>query len=94
MDFPFDLERLPKNRAVKLLRNFPRLEAAMAEAVQFKQNAGKRVGNYNLAKCRNITDVSDRLFCEALEISDVWEDIELYYVQTVRTDFSSDYEQK
>ena len=66
----------------------------MAEAVQFKQNAGKRVGNYNLAKCRNITDVSDRLFCEALEISDVWEDIELYYVQTVRTDFSSDYEQK
>ena len=94
VDFPFDLERLPKNRAVKLLRNFPRLEAAMAEAVQFKQNAGKRVGNYNLAKCRNITDVSDRLFCEALEIGDVWEDIELYYVQTVRTDFSSDYEQK
>ena len=93
-EFPFSLECLPKNRAIELLRNFPRLEAAMAEAVQFKQNAGKRVGNYNLAKCRNITDVSDKLFCEALEIGDVWEDIELYYVQTVRTDFSSDYEQK
>ena len=90
MDFPFDLERLPKSFTIELLRNFPRLEAAMTEAVQFKQNAGKRVGNYNLAKCRNVTDVSDRLFCEALEISDVWEDIELYYVQTVRTDFSSD----
>ena len=91
-DFPCDLKSLSKGHALELLKISPRLEAAMTDAVQFKQNAGKKVGNYNLAKCRHVTDVSDRLFCEALGISDVWEDIELYYVQTVRTDFSSDYE--
>ena len=59
----------------------------MKDAVQFKRNAGKRVGNYNLARCRSITDVSDRLFLDALDAGDLWEEIELYYAQTVRTDF-------
>ena len=61
----------------------------MANALQFKRNAGKVIGNYNLARCREITDASDRIFCETLGIGDIQEDIELYYVQTVRTDFQS-----
>ena len=86
-EFPLDLKHLPEGTVVDLLQVASRLEAAMAQALQFKQNAGKRVGNYNLAKCREVTDVSDRLFCEAVGIGDVWEDIELYYTQIVRTDF-------
>lgn len=89
-DFPLDLKHVQKTNGIELLRNFPHLEAAMANALQFKRNAGKMVGNYNLARCREITDESDRIFCETLELSDAWEEIELYYVQTVRTDFQSD----
>ena len=86
-DFPVDLDTLPSKPRQALLRQATRLEAAMANAVQFKRNAGKRVGNYNLARCRSITDVSDRLFLDALGAGHLWEEIELYYAQTVRTDF-------
>ena len=89
-DFPANLQRFPKEQAVELLKIVPRLEAAMVQATQFKLNAGRKVGNYNLAKCREITDLSDKLFCEALGLGDVWEDFELYCAQAVRTDFHLD----
>ena len=86
-EFPIDLDALPNDTRKALLRQATRLEAAMTDAVQFKRNAGKRVGNYNLARCRSVTDVSDRLFLDALDAGHLWEGIELYYAQTVRTDF-------
>ena len=86
-DFPIDFDALPDKTRRALLRKATGLEAAMGDAVQFKRNAGKRVGNYNLALCRSITDVSDRLFLNALGAGHLWDEIELYYTQTVRTDF-------
>ena len=71
----------------KLLTLVPILEKAMEQATQFKLNAGRRVGNYNLAKCRNVTDKSDHIFSEALGLLSVWDDIELYCTQVVKTDF-------
>jgi len=52
--------------------------------------AGRRVGNYNLAKCRDVTDKSDALFAEALGFRDLLTEVELYYAQVVKTDFSND----
>ena len=92
-DFPVDFKRFSRERTFDLLEVVPSLESAMAQATQFKLNATKMVGNYNLAKCRKITDLSDKIFCRALGIEDVWEDIELYCAQTVRTDFHSDDEE-
>ena len=86
-DFPFDLSALPRETRQTLLSAIPRLEKAMSKAVQFKRNAGKRVGNYNLARCRSITDTSDRLFLNALGVGQLWDEFELYYTQTVRTNF-------
>ena len=87
-DFPIDLNALPLETRKTLLRKASRLEKAMAQAVQFKLNAGKKVGNYNLARCRDVTDVTDLLFLNALGVDDIRDEIELYYTQTVRTDFS------
>jgi hypothetical protein len=89
-DFPADLAKLSAKQRDTLLAITPTLEKAMEEAVQFKLNAGSRVGNYNLAKCRNVTDESDLIFAEALGFREAWEDIELYYTQTMKTDFSDD----
>ena len=91
-DFPVDLTHFPRELRFDLLKVVPCLEVAMEQATQFKLNAAKMVGNYNLAKCRKITDLSDKIFCEALGIEDVWEDIELYCTQTVRTNFHLDEE--
>jgi len=59
----------------------------MATATQFKLNAGRKVGNYNLAKCRHITDRTDALFLKLLQLETVFDDLDLYYAQVVKTDF-------
>jgi len=87
-DFPADLSKLPAKQRDALLAIAPKLERAMENAVQFKLNAGRRVGNYNLAKCREVTDQSDAILADVLGFQDAWEDIELYYAQTMKTDFS------
>ena len=92
-NFPIDFNQLQTATRQKLLETVPTLEQAMDEAIQFKLNAGRRVGNYNLAKCRHITDLSDRIFAQTLGLSHVWDDIELYYAQVVKTDFSNDTEE-
>ncbi len=92
-DFPGDFSKLSDRQRLKLLAIVSRLEKAMEAAVQFKLNAGRSVGNYNLAKCRDVTDQSDLLLAEVLGFSSVWEDIELYYAQTMKTNFSDDDEE-
>ena len=66
------------------------LEQAMDANLVFKLNAGKQVGNYNLAKCRQVTDQTDRIWLEALGMSDLWDDIELEHSLVVRTSFEDD----
>ena len=87
-DFPADLRDFSRERTTEFLKNVPLLERVMMQSTQFKLNASKKVGNYNLGKCRAVTDQTDKIFCKALGLHDVWEDIELYYVQTVRTSYT------
>ena len=88
-EFPIDFRRIPPRERKRLLELASELEGVMQKNTQFKLNAGKRVGNYNLARCRQITDRSDSIFVDALGIREAWEDVELYCTQTVRTDFGS-----
>lgn len=87
---PAPLLRLSAEQRRELLSMADELEAAMRDAVSFKLNAGKRVGNYNLAKCRHVTDRSDRIFGEAFGWMDVWPDVELLYSQAVKTSYAAD----
>ena len=59
----------------------------MNENVVFKLNAGKNIGNYNLARCRHVTDKSDKVWLDALGLGDLWEEIELEHALVVRTSF-------
>lgn len=68
----------------------PTLDECMRTNTSYKVNAGKRVGNYNLAKCRSVTDASDKILAEALGLAQAWEDIELMYAQVVKTHFADD----
>lgn len=85
-DFPLDLRELSAHaRRLALLAG--RLERALARAPSFKRNAGKRVGTYNVARCRHITDESDRLFARLMGLEELWPEVELLYAQMVKTDF-------
>lgn len=87
-DFPIDLKNIPKQYSDMLYPIVEELEEAMLQNVTYKINAGKKAGNYNLAKCRHVTDKSDKIFAEYLGLSECWEEIELFYTKMVRTDFN------
>jgi hypothetical protein len=89
-DLPVSLAQLQPTDRKQLTEIVPELKDAVEKAVQYKLNAGKRVGNYNLAKCRPITDKSDEILARAFGFDHVRDDIELLYVQIVKTDFESD----
>jgi hypothetical protein len=84
--FPIDLASVADRDDLLSMAN--ELDSLMRANTSFKLNAGKRVGNYNLAKCRALTDLSDAIFAEHLGLTEVWDDIELLYAQIVKTDFS------
>lgn len=87
-DFPLNLKKISEKHRKELLLLVDELEELMVQNTSFKLNAGKKVGNYNLAKCRRITDKSDAIFAEHLGLTEVMPDIELIYSQIVKTDFS------
>lgn len=85
--FPADLGAIWAAQPKRLLTLLSQLREAMASCLQFKTNAGVRIGSYNLAHCRDVTDISDLLIAEALGIRDVWDEVELAYSQSVRTQY-------
>ena len=87
---PLGTGQLGKDQRQRLSILLPELERAMQDNVVFKLNAGKNIGNYNLARCRHVTDKSDRVWLEALGLCDLWEDIEQEYALVVRTSFENE----
>jgi hypothetical protein len=87
-DFPLNLKKVSEEHRRKLLPLVDELEELMVQNTSFKLNAGKKVGNYNLARCRRVTDKSDAVFAEHLGLTEVMPDIELMYSQIVKTTFS------
>lgn len=85
-ELPIALTSFSEKSSRQLINLVPLLENAMAAAVTSKLNAGKTVGNYNLAKCRGVTDLADKLFLEGLGFTDAWSDIQLLYSRMIRTE--------
>ena len=89
---PLDLGELPEDVEKRLFEIREPLQKALEAAVSFKLNAGKKVGNYNLAQCRSVTDRADEVLIRAMGLDVAREDLELLYMQMVRTDFEGDQE--
>lgn len=87
---PFDLDCLSRVQRSELDRLALELDRQMKENLVFKLNAGKRVGSYNLARCRSVTDQSDAILARAMGLDGAWDDIELLYAQTVKTNFADE----
>jgi len=86
-ELPIDPMLLSERAKAALMALVPKLESAMQDALCFKLNAGRKVGNYNLAKCRHVTDESDQILARELGFEGVWDDIELLCSQVIRTNF-------
>ena len=90
-----DIEFLPFPKAINahtkgdLEKLSLELDKAMNENLVFKLNAGKKVGNYNLARCREVTDRSDKIWISLLSLGDNQTLIDLAYAQIVKTNFDN-----
>mgnify|MGYP000856258534 CR=1 FL=1 len=84
-ELPVDVCQLAQAIGTDVKVQADELWHAMQQETSFKLNAGKRVGNFNLARLRALTDKSDVAIARALGIEPIWQEIELLYVQTVRT---------
>ena len=58
---PFGADQLSQDQRTYLSSLLPELEQAMNKNLVFKLNAGKNIGNYNLARCRHVTDKIDKV---------------------------------
>ncbi len=90
--FPVNFDTFPANTRKRLLCLADELDNLMQANTSYKMNAGKKVGNYNLARCRYLTDRIDAIFLDAFNMTGVAEDIELMYTQIVKTDFTNELE--
>ena len=86
-NIPFPLEKLGFFAKEKIKSIRVELEEEMQANVVFKTNREVRAGNYNLAKCRNVSDQSDLIWMDAFGLQEVWDEVELAYVQLVKTDY-------
>jgi hypothetical protein len=89
-ELPLDPTKLNADAKMKLVPIADELDKAMRAAISFKLNAGKKVGNYNVARCRDVTDQSDAILASHLGFSDAWDDVELLYSQIVKTSFDDE----
>ena len=55
----------------------------------FKLNADKNIEDYNLAKCRHITDDVDKTWLKFFGLSSPWEEAELGHTLAVRTAYEN-----
>ena len=91
-EFPISFDALPPLQREAILSASSALDREMSKNVSFKLNANRKVGNYNLARCRKVTDVTDEIFANYLNLDEAYDDVELLYAQTVRTDFEEEEE--
>jgi len=83
--FPFTKVSPPDlSQLLNLSKDF---ESELPRTVQFKLNAGKRVGTYNTAKLWHLTDQSDAIFLKYLtkEPKRVFENIQRHVDETIKT---------
>ena len=86
---PINLGKISATAKAELMECVDQLKTAVEDSIVFKLNAGKQVGSFNLATCRELTDISDHIFAKEFGFDHTWDDIELLYSQVVKTDFDS-----
>ena len=80
-DIPIDPKKIVKNRK-KLLSLAKKLEKEQAKNPLVTKYNKNWMGNYDMSRCRNVTDESDKLILDEFGLLDYWSDI-LFADQTL-----------
>ncbi len=72
--FPVSIQQV-NPVATKLLKLSQQLRREQVKHPLVTKYAGKEMGNYDMSRCRHITDTSDQLILEALGLDHFWPDV-------------------
>ncbi len=72
--FPISISQLKSNQA-ELLKLSRQLRKEQLKHPLVTKYAGKEMGNYDMSKCRHITDMSDMIILESLGLSQYWPEV-------------------
>lgn len=72
--FPISISQLKSNQA-ELLKLSRQLRKEQLNHPLVTKYAGKEMGNYDMSKCRHITDMSDIIILESLGLSQYWPEV-------------------
>jgi hypothetical protein len=74
MSFPISLEQV-SGMSRELVSLSKKLQKELPKHPLVTKYAGKEMGNYDMSRCRHITDESDQLILRALGLDEFWCDI-------------------
>ena len=87
---PLALRNISDKDVILLKMLIHPMKEALDNSITYMTMHGKSLGNFNLTKCRHITDKSDDIFARAFGFNKVWDDVELLFSQMVRSENSSE----
>lgn len=85
LSFPIDFEAIPEGAKVQLLKLAEELNATMTETVNWKKNAGLRVGSWNMTSSAKVLSKIDTLWAEILGTTDLLPELQYQFYSTVKT---------
>lgn len=82
---PFEFSRLSTTSKQSLLEVANEVEGEISKSIVFMTMHGKSLGNFNATLLCSITEKSDRIFAEAFGLADIWNEVELFHSQIIRS---------
>lgn len=83
ISLPLDIDVLPAESKESVGKIRKSLLRKMKDSIIHTHTNGRYISNYDLRKCRDVTDESDQVFLKELGLGDVWHDVKLAYFQQV-----------
>ena len=74
---PFDANQLPQAVQDRLCELADEASATLKKNLIYTKYAGKWMGNYDVKRAREITDIADLIMLREAGLEHLWEDIEL-----------------
>jgi hypothetical protein len=90
LSFPINYEDIPEEAKAKLLKLAEQLNATMTETVNWKKNAGLRVGSWNMTSSTKVLEKIDGIWAEILGTTDLMAELQYQFYSTVKTSPEAD----
>jgi hypothetical protein len=90
LSFPIIYDDISVDNKTKLLKLADELNIKMTESVNWKKNAGLRIGSWNMTSSAEVLKIIDSIWSEILGTSDLMSELQYQFYSTVKTSPDSD----